>query len=134
MDLQQLKDIGAFTIEKPIKKVVKVERPLTTPQTEWDNPDIPEYSGEVSHDEITTYIRMGSSADDIEIARADERDQPFIAIFRFVCKEDGTPVFESAEQAARLKSWLVLPLFAAIAEVRGTLPKKTKHKTSSGSK
>ena len=134
MDLQQLKDIGAFTTEKPIKKVVKVERPLTTPQAEWDDPEVPEYSGEISHDEITTYIRMGSSADDIEIARADERDQPFIAIFRFVCNEDGTPVFESSDQAARLKSWLVLPLFAAIAEVRGTLPKKTKHKTSSGLK
>lgn len=134
MDLQQLQSIGAFAPTKLTKKTIEVERPVTTPQEDWDDPEIPEFTGEVEKATLETFIRYGSSADDIEIARADERDQPFVAIFRFICNKNGTPVFESVEQAARLKSWLTVPLFAAIAEVRGTLPKSSKRKMSSGSK
>lgn len=135
MDLQQLQSLGAFAPTRPVKKTIEVEKPVTTPSESWDDPNTPEFTGEVEKVTLDAFIRYGSSADDIEIARADERDQPFVAIFRFVVNEDGTPVFGSVEQASQLRSWLTLPLFAAIAEVRGGGgPKRSKRKTNSGSK
>lgn len=135
MDILQLQQLGAFAPSKPIKRTIEVERPIPLPVEEWADPDNPEFSGETEKATMDVYIRVGSSADDIEIARADEREQPFVAIFRFVVNPDGTPVFASVEQAAQLRTWITLPLFAAIAEVRGgTAPKRSKHKTNSGSK
>lgn len=135
MDILQLQQLGAFAPSKPIKRTIEVERPIPLPVEEWTDPDNPEFSGETEKATMDVYIRVGSSADDIEIARADEREQPFVAIFRFVVNPDGTPVFASVEQAAQLRTWITLPLFAAIAEVRGGIgPKRSKHKMSSGSK
>ena len=134
MDLQQLQTLGAFAPQKLTRKTITFDRPTTTAPEDWADSEIPEYTGETEQVMMDALIRTGSSADDIEIARAEERDQPFIAIFRFVCNEDGSPVFASVEQASQLQSWMAMPLFAAIAEVRGFAPKGSKRKMSSGSK
>ena len=134
MDLKQLQAMGAFVPQKLHKREIEVTRPVPLPAAEWADPDIPEYSGESVKEKMTTYIRMGSSADDIEMSRATEREQPFVAVYRFICDEKGTQVFESVEQAMTLQTWLVIPLFNAIAEVRGGRPKASRRKTSSGSK
>lgn len=134
MDLNQLQAMGAFVPTKPVKKEIKITRPVLLPREEWADPEIEEESGEVVNESMTAYIRRGSSADDIEMSRAPEREQPFVAVYRFVCDEKGRPVFESVEQTMTLKTWLVMPLFAAIAEVRGNAPKPSRRRTSSGSK
>ena len=134
MDLKKLQAMGAFVPTKPVKKEIPIKRPVLLPKEEWADPEIEEESGEVTDDSLTVYIRRGSSADDIEMSRASEREQPFVAVYRFVCDEKGQPVFESVEQAMSLKTWLVMPLFGAIAEVRGNVPKHSRRRTSSGSK
>lgn len=134
MDIKQLQALGAFVPQKLHKRVIQVERPVLAPQDSWADPDVPEYTGENVRDEMTVHIRLGSSADEIEMSQASNRERPFVAIHRFIYTEDGKPVFESVEQAMTLKSWLVIPLFNAIAGVTHTLPKASRRKTSSGSK
>lgn len=135
MDLKgQLQAMGAFVPQKLHKKEIEIARPVALPKEEWADPDIPEYGDEIVKEKITVFIRMGAAADDLELSGADNRERPFIAIYRFVCDEKGVQVFESPEQAMTLKAWLVYPLFQAIAEVRGNAPKASRRKTSSGSK
>ena len=135
MDLkEQLQAMGAFVPQKLHKKEIEIARPVPLPQDEWADPEVPEYGDEIVKETITVFIRMGSAADDIELSAADKREKPFVAIYRFVCDEAGAPVFDSPQQAMTLKTWLVYPLFQAIAEVRGNAPKASRRKTSSGSK
>lgn len=134
MDLKQLEAMGAFVPQKLHKRVIEVERPVLAPADGWTDPDVPEYTGDTVKDQMTVHIRLGSSADEIEMSQASSRERPFVAIHRFVYTEDGRPVFDSLEQAMSLKSWLVIPLFNAIAGVTSNGPKASRRKTSSGSK
>ena len=135
MDLKdQLQAMGAFVPQKLHRKTIQIARPVPLPESEWADPEVPEYGEEIAKEEITVHVRMGSSADEIEMAAATERERPFVAVYRFVCDEAGAQVFESVAQAMTLKTWLVMPLFKAISEVRGNAPKASRRKTSSGSK
>lgn len=97
MDLKQLQALGAFVPTKPIKRTITVQIPRKTDESTWADPEIPEYGEETDERSIDVYIRKGSSADAIEMANAVARSQPFVAIYRGVCHEDGSPVFESQE-------------------------------------
>jgi hypothetical protein len=134
MKLSELQAAGAFVSAKPIKREIKVKRPDLKPKEEWADPDVAEFTGETIDDSLTAYIRRGAAIDAIEMMRAEERDQPFVAIHRSVCHEDGRPVFDSLEQASSLALWLAMPLFEAITEVANAGPKSSRRKTSSGSK
>lgn len=134
MQINDLKAIGAFVPSKLIERTVKFQRPIQKPESEWEHPDIPELSGEVADESMQVWIRRGTAADAIELMQAERREQPFVAIFRSVCHKDGTPVFESVEQAESLQLWLAMPLFEAITEVAGKSPKASRRRTSSGSK
>lgn len=132
--LQELQALGAFVSATPIKREIQIKRPLLKPEAEWKDPQIPEFSGEHEDASITVFIRRGAAIDAIEMMRAEERRQPFVVIFRAVVNKDGTPMFESLEQAESLALWLAMPLFDAITEVAGNGPKASRRKTSGGSK
>jgi hypothetical protein len=134
MQINDLKAIGAFVPSKLIERTVKFQRPIQKPESEWEHPDIPEFTGEIADESVTVWIRRGTAADAIELMQAERREQPFVAIFRSVCHKDGTSVFESVEQAESLQLWLAMPLFEAITEVAGKTPKASRRRTSSGSK
>lgn len=130
----ELQAMGAFVPTKPIKRDVKIKKPIQKPEAEWADKEVPEFTGEHEDATLTAYIRRGAAIDAIEMMRAQERDQPFVAIFRSVVNQDGTPVFESLDQASRLAPWIAFPLFTAITEVAGTAPKGSRRKTNGGSK
>lgn len=132
MDLKQLQALGAFVPTKPIKRTITVQIPRRTVESTWTDPEIPEYEEGTDERTIDVYVRKGSSADAIEMANAVSRSQPFVAIFRGVCNEDGSPVFESLEQAEQLETWIAVPLFEAISEVSGKRPKASAPKTNGG--
>jgi len=134
MQINDLKAISAFVPSKLIERTVKFQRPIQKPESEWEHPDIPEFTGEIADESVTVWIRRGTAADAIELMQAERREQPFVAIFRSVCHKDGTPVFESVEQAESLQLWLAMPLFEAITEVAGKTPKASRRRTSSGSR
>ena len=134
MKLSDLQEMGAFVSTKLIQREVKFQRPELKPASEWTDPDIPEMTGEVLNESMTVWIRRGSAADAIELMQAARREQPFVAIYRSVCNKDGSPVFESIEQAESLQLWLAMPLFEAITEVAGNGPKASRRRTSSGLK
>lgn len=130
----ELQAMGAFVPTKPIKRDIKIKKPIQKPAEEWADPAVPEFTGETEDATITVYMRRGAAIDAIETMRAQERDQPFVAIFRSVVNQDGTQVFESLEQASRLATWIAFPLFTAITEVAGAAPKGSRRKTNGGSK
>lgn len=132
MNLTDLKKMGAFTPTKVTAREVAIKRPVMRPQEEWADNGLPEHSGEFADETITVHIRRGSAADAIEYAQADRREQPFIAIHRFVCAPDGSPLFPNLATAMRIETWLAMPLFEAISEAHGTLPKSSRRKTSGG--
>ena len=132
MKLADLQAMGAMAPDKLIKREVKIERPVLLPKEQWADPDVEEESGDYESDTLTVYIRQGSAADAIEMMGAARREQPFVVIHRAICHEDGTPVFESLEQAMRLKLWLAFPLFDAIKEVAPKAPKASRKKRSGG--
>lgn len=134
MKLSDLQEMGAFVSTKLIQREVKFQRPIQKPESEWEHPDVPEFTGEIADESVTVWIRRGTAADAIEMMQAQRREQPFVAIFRSVCNKDGTPLFESIEQAESLQLWLAMPLFEAITEVAGNGPKASRRRTSSGSK
>lgn len=131
MNLKELQAMGAIVPRKLIEKTVLVKHPKVLPKKDWADKEVPEFGEEIAEDSMTVSLRKMSSADSIEVLRADERERPFIAIFRSVCNPDGSPMFESLEQAMQLETWLAIPLFEAIKEVAGLGPKS---KTSSGTK
>lgn len=134
MDIKHLQAMGAFVPQKLFKRTIDVLVPVQKPKEEWEDSEVPEFTGENSEEKMDVFIRRSSSADEIEIMRAPEREQPFIAIYRYVVNEKGAPVFESLDQAMTLSMWLVVPLFNAISEVTRNIPKASRGKTSSGSK
>jgi len=133
MDLNQL--IVLSTVPTAVvPKTIKVSRPLTSPQEEWEDAKTPEFTGEFADETVDTHIRKYSGADQIELASASDRERVFVAIHRCVVNRDGSPVFETREQAMGLSSWLVVPLFNAVSEVNDNRPKASRRRTSSGSK
>ena len=134
MQLSELKAMGAFAPDKTIKREITFKKPVLRPKQEWADPEIPEETGEVEDASMTVYIRRGSAADAFEIQQAAKREQPFVVIHRAIVHEDGTPVFESVEQAMRLQLWLAMPLFDAVMEAAPAAPKASRRKKSGGAK
>lgn len=131
---EQFKAIGAFVSSTLIERTVKFKRPVQRPQEEWEHQEIPEYTGDVVDESVQVWIRRGSAADALEMMQAENRERPFVAIFRAICNKDGSPVFDSLEKAESLQLWLALPLFEAITEVAGKGPKASRRRTNGGSK
>jgi hypothetical protein len=134
MDLKQLQAMGAIVPRKLIDREVKFKRPVPADPSTWEDPEVPEFTDEIVEETVTVHLRKLSSADSIEVLRADDRERPFIGIHRGVCNADGTPLFESLEQAMQLQLWMAVPLFEAVQEVAGIAPKASARKTSSGAK
>lgn len=124
MKLSELKVLGAFASDKLIQRDVQLKRPLY----DEDGQETGEYADEV----LPVHIRRGSAADAIELMQADKRQQPFVAIYRSICEPDGSPAFESIEQAMRLQLWVAMPLFEAITEVAPKRPKASRRNKSGG--
>lgn len=134
MKLAELQAMGAFVSAKPIKREIKIKRPVELPRDQWATADVPEYGDESSEESLTIFIRRGSAADAIEMLGAGKRERPFVAIYNAICHEDGTRLFESVEQAESLQLWIAMPMFEAITEVAGNGPKHSRRRTNSGSK
>lgn len=132
MNINDLKAMGAFVSTKPIKRVIDVEIPVPVDQSEWADPDIPEFTDEVTKETIDVYFKPVNSSDQIAIAKAVQDDQLFTMVYRLVTKPDGSPLFDSLEQTKTLSDWLAFPLMQAIEDLA---PKKSNatQRTSSGS-
>ena len=133
MDFKKLVELGTVSTNLH-KREIPFTRPLTTPKEEWADKDIPEYTGESEDVSVTVYLKPLNSADEMEIARADEYTRNHVAVFRSVRNPDGSQLFESLDQVLSIESWLLLPIFKAIMEVRPKGPKASARKKSSGSK
>lgn len=132
MNLSDLQSMGAFASTKLAKREVKFKRPIQRPAENWADADVPEFTGEMADESMTVYIRPATSADLIEVARADDRSRPFVALMRALCNADGSPLLPDLDTAMRLQPWLALPLLEASNEARGALPNASAPKTSSG--
>lgn len=132
MDLKQLQAVGAFVSTKLFKRVVPIKRPEAKPQNEWADPEVPEFTGKVIDDTVTVWIRKRSSADFMEIRQAPNRDKFHLSVQVCCFHEDGTPVFETLEQAKKLQEWLFVPLAAEVHELHGEGPKNSQPRTSGG--
>lgn len=134
MDLKQLHALGAFVSARPIKRTIEVNRPLTKPEADWADPQIPEFTGETEKSSIDIYVKRLSSADEIAVASAEPDDRTFVLVYRLVTNEAGTPLFESVDQTKTIASWLLVPLVEKIDEVASRVPKKpSAQATHSGS-
>jgi len=132
MDIKQLQQMGAFVPQTLYKREIAFKyRPLL-PKEEWASPESPEY-GELVDETATVHIRKRNSADFLDIVYASDQDKPFLAILKCVCKEDGSPVFESLDQVKSLQEWLLVPLLDAVNAVNHTAPKGTPRATSGAS-
>jgi len=128
MDIKQLESIGAFVSQRPVKRTFEANRPITKDPSDWDDPEVPEFTGETEPVSLDVYIKRLSSADEIAIAQASQEDRTFVMIYCLVYGADGNRLFESIEQAKSLASWLLVPLIDAIEGVASRSPKK--HLTS----
>lgn len=135
MSISDLQALGAFVPVKPIKRAIECDKPILLPEDEWADPEVPEVTGDTERVSVDVYLKRLSSADEIAIAQSDPDDRPFVMVFRLVRNEDGSPLFESAEQAASMASWILLPIVQEIERIAGVRPKKpSPPKTPSGSK
>lgn len=135
MDILQLQEMGAFVPTKLVKRTIEVEVPEQSDSATWDDPEVPEFSGETTKSSMDLWIKRLSSADEIAISQAGKEDQPFVMAHRMVRKQTGEPLFESPDQVMQLKGWLLVPILNALQEVAHDAPKKkSRGKTSSGSK
>lgn len=135
MSISDLQALGAFVPVKPIKRTVECDKPTLVPEDQWADPESPEFTGETERVSIDVYLKRLSSADEIAIAQALPEDRPFVMVFRVVRNADGSPLFESPEQAASMASWVLLPIVQEIEKVAGTPSKNhSPPKTRSGSK
>lgn len=135
MSIQDFQAMGALVPTRPYKRTLEVDKPILRPKEEWADPDCPEPSGETERVTIDVYFKRISSADEIAIAQADDSDRAFVMAHRLVRNEDGTPLFESVEQASTLASWLLVPIVQQIEVMAGASPKKpTARRMTSGSK
>jgi len=135
MNLTDLQALGAFVSAKTVKRTIEVNRPLTKPPEEWDDPEVPEFTGETESVTLDIFVKRPSSADEFAIGQAQVADQMFVSVCRLVRNQDGSPLFESLEQASQLASWVLIPVITELEKFIGTRPKKTlPPATSSGSK
>jgi len=135
MSISDLQALGAFVPVKPIKRTIECDKPILAPQDEWADPEVPEVTGDTERVTVDVYFKRLSSADEIAIAQAHPDDRPFVMVFRLVRNEDGSPLFESAEQAASMASWVLIPIVHEIERMAGVRPKNpSPPKTRSGSK
>lgn len=134
MDLKQLQAMGAFIPQGVVEKEITYKRPLLKPRSEWADKKTPEFvEGQMVEEKTIIFVKRGTSADNIEIIRAPDHEKPFIAVYRCVVNEDGTPLFESLDQTRTLEFWLLMPMFDAVNEVAGGREKKTSgRRTGSG--
>ena len=135
MSLKDLQALGAFVPTKPFKRSIECDKPVLAPEGEWESPDVPEFTGETERVSIDVYFKRMSSADEVAIAQAPADLQPFVMVFRLVRNEDGSPLFESVDQAASMASWVLAPIVSEIEKIAGSRPKKPSTRpTHSGSK
>lgn len=135
MSISDLQALGAFVPVKPIKRTIECDKPILLPEDEWADPEVPEVTGDTERVAVDVYFKRLSSADEIAIAQAHPDDRPFVMVFRLVRNEDGSPLFESAEQAASMASWILIPIVHEIERMAGVRPKNpSPPKTRSGSK
>ena len=134
MDLLQMQQMGALVPVKLVKKTITVIRPILKPAEEWQDPDIPEETGEQEEAQIDVHFRRRTSADDIALSRAKEEDRPFVLLARLAADPSGAPIFESPEQAMRLESWMLVPLMQALQDGYESPKAKSTRATNSGSK
>lgn len=123
MDLQKLQAMGAFVSNRPVKRVVNLQRPIPAPESEWSDPDVPEFTGEFEDVSMDVFIKRTSSADQIFIGRVDAEDRSHAFVLRHVVDEAGVRVFESMEQVKTLTLWMFMPLATAVNEVIKATPK-----------
>lgn len=127
--------MGAFVPTKLIKKTIEFEKPILSPEDEWADPEVPEFTGETESLTGDIFIRRMNSADEIAMARgttgADD-DALYVCVYRVVVNEDGSQFFESVDQVKSLAGWFLTPLVNAIEDLQ---PKKSNSRraTSSGS-
>lgn len=134
MDLLQIQQMGALVPLKLVKKTITVSRPVLKPAEEWKDPEIPEETGDREEVQIDVHYRRRTSADDIVLARTDEDMRTFVLLARLAVDPDGVEIFESAEQAARLASWMLVPLIKPLQEGYQAPKAKSTRATNSGSK
>lgn len=116
MDIAQLRSMGAFVSSKPICKTIEVDAPVMKPAEEWEDPDVPEPTGETETCTLDVYLKHISSADQMALANAPKEDQTFHVMYTMIVNPDGTRLFESVEQVKSLAAWISLPLMLLIGE------------------
>jgi hypothetical protein len=148
MDLTQLQAMGAIVPTKPIKREVKIKRPELRPETEWADPNVPEFTGEIVDDTMTVYIRKGMAVDSLEMLSEEGGRRAAMAIHLSVCHADGTKVFPTMEHVigngkdpgeegylGALAEWIFYPLMIELSQVeKETRPKYSRRRKNGGSK
>ncbi len=126
--------MGAITPRTVFKRDIDVKfRPLK-PEKEWAEKGNPEHEEAEVEKKITVFIRKANSADLLEITNANDRQRPFVAIYRCICNEDGSEVFPDLETTTTIAPWLLIPLFSVIQTVNPDSKKKSLRKMNSGVK
>lgn len=132
MDFQQLQALGGIVPTALVRKEIEFYSLPLKPAGEWADPAVPEFADEPAKQRATVFIRKRSSRDFLDIMQASDEDRAFVALFRCLCNEDGTPFFPSVHDASRLAEWMFLPLIGAVNEVNSFDPKPYPPRTSSG--
>lgn len=123
MDFKQLQALGGIVSSALVKKPISYTRPRTPEEGE----------GEPITETADIFVRKRNSRDFLDIVKAPDSEKPFLAIFRCVCVEDGSPLFPSVDDVANLAEWLLFPMIAAVNEVNAFDPKGFPPRTTSGS-
>jgi hypothetical protein len=123
MDFQKLQALGGIVSSALVPKEIKFTRPRTPEEGE----------GEPITESATIHVRKRTSRDFLDIVKVPESERPFLAIFRCVCAEDGTPLLPSVDDASRLAEWMLMPILNAVNEVNSFDPKGFPPRTTSGS-
>jgi hypothetical protein len=134
MDFKQLQALGGFISPALVRKEIEFTYRPTKPAETWADPETPEFEPVLVTERATVFVRKRTSRDFLDIMQAgSDADRAFLALFRCLCNEDGTPFFPSVEDAASLAEWMFLPLIGAVNEVNSFDPKGFPPRTTSGS-
>lgn len=132
MDLKQLEAMGAFKDRSLVTRTITVRRFPILPEGEWDEPGIPKFAQEEVEDTFDIFIKKRSSADSIELSRADPRLLCHYDVFRCVVDEKGEQIFPTIEHVLALEEWMLIPLFNKVFEVNPRGPKSSPPRTKPG--
>lgn len=125
MDIKQLSSMGAFIPKGLVKKEVEIKRPAPIPESEWDDPSVPEFDEEnLLSESMTIHVKRRSSADFLQMVNAKDNEKALVAVLLSVVDESGNQVFEDLDQVSQLKEWLLIPLMLAVGEVNSPGKKK----------